>query len=49
VIQATVERIAAHPPVSEAHSALQYSILTDLSKVSPATLKRLGLLIEKYL
>jgi len=49
VIQATVERVTAHPPVSEAHSALQYSILTDLSKVPPTTLKRLDLVIEKYL
>lgn len=49
VIQSTVERIAAHPPASEAHSALKYAILTDLTKVPPVILKRLELIIQKYL
>jgi 5'-methylthioadenosine phosphorylase len=49
VIQSTVERIAANPPVSEAHSALKYAILTDVCNVPIATIKRLELIIQKYL
>lgn len=48
VIQATVASLAANPPVSEAHTALKYAILTDLSKASPLTLEKLGLIIKKY-
>lgn len=49
VIQATVQKIAERPPHSEAHSALKYAIMTDLSKVPPETIDRLGVIIQKYL
>jgi 5'-methylthioadenosine phosphorylase len=49
VIQATVKRLSENPPVSEAHSALKYAILTQLDKVTPATKEKLGLLLKKYL
>jgi 5'-methylthioadenosine phosphorylase len=48
IILATVERLAANPPVSLAHDALKNSILTDLSKVPAATLKRLEAILAKY-
>jgi 5'-methylthioadenosine phosphorylase len=49
IILATVERLAAKPPVSLAHDALKNSILTDLSKVPPATIKRLEAILAKYI
>jgi 5'-methylthioadenosine phosphorylase len=49
VIQATVARLSSNPPVSEAHSALRYAILTPLDKVPAATKERLALLLKKYL
>ena len=49
VIQETVRRLAENPPVSEAHSALKYAILTQLNKVPAATKEKLGLLLKKYL
>lgn len=49
VIQETVRRLAENPPVSEAHSALKYAILTQLDKVPAATKEKLGLLLKKYL
>lgn len=49
VIRQVVQRIAADPPVSVAHSALQYAILTPLDQVPPATLEKLKLLLKKYL
>ncbi|MEE3718917.1 S-methyl-5'-thioadenosine phosphorylase [Tumidithrix elongata RA019] len=49
VIQAVVEKLAANPPKSEAHTALQYAILTDLSKVPSEVIARLGIIISKYL
>jgi 5'-methylthioadenosine phosphorylase len=49
VIRETVNRISANPPKSSAHSALQYSILTQLNKVPATTLEKLKLLIQKYL
>ncbi|AFY74955.1 5'-deoxy-5'-methylthioadenosine phosphorylase [Synechococcus sp. PCC 7502] len=49
IIQATVNLITANPPVSEAHTALKSAIFTDLTKVSAATLDKLGLIIKKYL
>ncbi|AFY71790.1 methylthioadenosine phosphorylase [Thalassoporum mexicanum PCC 7367] len=48
VIKAVVKRIAANPPVSEAHSALKFSIFTDLSQAPAETLARLGLIVKKY-
>lgn len=49
VIREAVARIAAHPPASEAHSALQHAIITPLHQAPPATLKKLELLLRKYL
>ncbi|MDZ8094556.1 MAG: S-methyl-5'-thioadenosine phosphorylase [Nostoc sp. DedQUE05] len=49
VIQETVRRLSENPPLSEAHSALQYAILTQLDKAPPATKEKLGLLLQKYL
>jgi len=49
VIQATVRSLTEAPPESDAFSALKYSILTPLDKVSPAAKERLGLILKKYL
>ncbi len=49
VIQETVRRLAANPPVSAAHSALKYAILTRLDSVPVATKEKLALLLKKYL
>jgi 5'-methylthioadenosine phosphorylase len=44
-----VRRLSENPPPSEAHSALQYAILTQLDKAPAATKEKLGLLLQKYL
>ncbi|NEQ22833.1 MAG: S-methyl-5'-thioadenosine phosphorylase [Microcoleus sp. SIO2G3] len=49
VIRETVRRLAENPPISEAHSALKFAILTQLDKVPAATKEKLGLLLQKYL
>ncbi len=49
VIQETVRRLTQNPPVSDAHSALKYAILTPLEKVPAATKEKLALLLQKYL
>jgi 5'-methylthioadenosine phosphorylase len=49
VIQETVKRLSATYPVSDAHSALKYAILTNLDKAPTATKEKLRLLLEKYL
>ena len=49
VIQETVRRLSENPPVSEAHSALKFAILTQLDKVPAATKEKLELLLKKYL
>lgn len=49
VIQETVRRLAANPPVSAAHSALKYAILTPLDSAPVATKEKLALLLKKYL
>ncbi|NMF83702.1 S-methyl-5'-thioadenosine phosphorylase [Nodosilinea sp. P-1105] len=48
VIRDVVNRIAATPPQSEAHSALKYAIITPMDKAPKATLDKLNLLIQKY-
>jgi 5'-methylthioadenosine phosphorylase len=48
-IQAAVQKIAAHPPHSEAHTALKYAIMTDLKKVPVETIARLGAIVKKYI
>jgi 5'-methylthioadenosine phosphorylase len=49
VIREVVNRVAANPPESEAHSALKYAIITPLDKAPAATLDKLSLLLKKYL
>lgn len=49
VIQEAVRQINANPPVSEAHSALKYAILTPLDKAPTATKEKLKVLLDKYL
>ncbi|MBD2537810.1 S-methyl-5'-thioadenosine phosphorylase [Coleofasciculus sp. FACHB-SPT36] len=49
VIQETVRRLSENPPVSDAHSALKYAILTRLENVPAATKEKMGLLLKKYL
>jgi 5'-methylthioadenosine phosphorylase len=49
VIQETVKRIGENPPISEAHSALKYAILTPLDQVPFQTKEKLSLLFNKYL
>lgn len=49
VIQETVRRLTENPPVSEAHTALKYAILTSLDQVPQATKNKLELLLKKYL
>lgn len=48
VIQETVKRLQANPPVSEAHSALKSAILTPLDRAPAATKEKLALLLNKY-
>ncbi|MDB9545377.1 S-methyl-5'-thioadenosine phosphorylase [Microcystis aeruginosa CS-1036] len=48
VIQETVRRLVANPPVSAAHSALKYAILTRLDSVPVATKEKLALFLKKY-
>ncbi len=49
VILAAVESLSKNPPVSDAHSALKYSILTPLDKAPTTTKEKLRLLLQKYL
>jgi 5'-methylthioadenosine phosphorylase len=49
VVREAVKRIAANPPHSEAHSALQFGILTPKDKWSEATKKKLHHVLAKYL
>jgi 5'-methylthioadenosine phosphorylase len=48
VIQESVKRLSATYPVSKAHDALKYSIITPLAQVPEATKEKLGLLLRKY-
>ncbi len=49
VIQETVRRLSQNPPVSDAHSALKYAILTPLDRIPESAQAKLGLLLQKYL
>jgi 5'-methylthioadenosine phosphorylase len=49
VIQQTIHSLSENPPVSEAHSALKFAILTQLDKVPVATKQKLELLLKKYI
>lgn len=47
-IQAAVKRLRDNPPVSEAHSALKYAVLTPRDRAPAETLEKLSLLLGKY-
>ncbi|ACB50531.1 methylthioadenosine phosphorylase [Crocosphaera subtropica ATCC 51142] len=49
VILETVKRLDKNPPISEAHSALKYAILTPREQIPLETREKLGLIINKYL
>lgn len=48
VILETVRRLSQNPPVSDAHSALKYAIITPLDKAPAATKEKLQFLLQKY-
>ena len=48
VIQESVRRLSATYPVSKAHDALKYAIITPLAQVPEATKVKLGPLLKKY-
>lgn len=49
VIQETVRRLHENPPVSDAHSALKFAVLTPLDRAPAATKEKLALLLSKYM
>lgn len=49
VVREVVRRLVENPPVSEAHDALRFSILTDLSQLSSASARRLEAILARYL
>jgi len=49
VLQACIARLAADPPVSKAHSALQQALVTQPAAMPEATRTRLAPLLKKYL
>ncbi|RUS95260.1 S-methyl-5'-thioadenosine phosphorylase [Dulcicalothrix desertica PCC 7102] len=48
VITEAVRRLSEEAPISEAHSALKYAILTSLDKVPDATKQKLEVILKKY-
>lgn len=48
-IREVVKRLDKNPPLSEAHSALKYAIITPLDKAPVATKEKLALLLKKYM
>lgn len=49
VIREAIARITAHPPESQAHTALKYAILSDLAKIPAETAARLKAILAPYL
>ncbi len=49
VIQESVRKLSATYPVSKAHDALKYAIITPLAQVPEATKEKMALLLKKYL
>jgi 5'-methylthioadenosine phosphorylase len=49
VIQESVKRLSSNYPVSKAHDALKYAIITPLAQVPETTKEKLALLLKKYL
>ncbi|MBP0021567.1 MAG: S-methyl-5'-thioadenosine phosphorylase [Cyanobacteria bacterium SBLK] len=48
VIREAVGQIGKNPPLSDAHSALKYAILTPLEKVPATTREKLAVFLQKY-
>jgi 5'-methylthioadenosine phosphorylase len=48
VIRTVVQQLHRNPPLSEAHTALKYAVITPLDKAPAATLEKLNLLLAKY-
>ncbi|MGK7903251.1 MAG: S-methyl-5'-thioadenosine phosphorylase [Hormoscilla sp.] len=48
VLQETVKRLSANPPVSDAHSALKFAVFTPPEQMPAATKDKLKLLLQKY-
>ena len=48
VIREVVNRLSKNPPTSEAHSALKFAILTELSQAPVETMQKLDAIIKKY-
>lgn len=49
VIAEVVRRLDENPPVSDAHSALKFAIITPLDKAPAETKEKLATLLQKYL
>lgn len=49
IIQRVVQQLIKEPPTSDAHSALQYAVITPLDQAPTIALDRLELLLRKYL
>ena len=49
IVQEVVRQLNNNPPISEAHSALKYAIITPLDKAPQKTKEKLALLLNKYL
>jgi 5'-methylthioadenosine phosphorylase len=49
VILETVKRLHKNPPISEAHSALKYAVLTPPEQIPPETKEKLALILKKYM
>lgn len=49
VLRACIKRLGANPPLSAAHDALAKSLVTPPSAMPPATRRKLGPLLSKYL
>ncbi|MEM9450087.1 MAG: S-methyl-5'-thioadenosine phosphorylase [Cyanobacteria bacterium P01_E01_bin.6] len=48
VIREAVKRLSNNPPTSDAHSALKFAILSDLTTAPDATIQKLDAILKKY-
>jgi 5'-methylthioadenosine phosphorylase len=48
VIREVVNRLSTNPPTSDAHSALKFAILSDLSQAPAETMQKLDVILHKY-
>ncbi|MEM7769485.1 MAG: S-methyl-5'-thioadenosine phosphorylase [Cyanobacteria bacterium P01_A01_bin.37] len=48
VIREAVKRLSDNPPTSDAHSALKFAILSDLTTAPDATIQKLDAILKKY-